>query len=147
MSVDAVALRTELQSDPSALGYAAAVASGNDQSLADALNLPRSGAAFSQFRNAIPAADVVGAVAPADFTALNQLLTTKLQFLFTGGFLDATNSNTRAIFLALFAGATAPTVTALTALASRQGSRAEKLFGAGVAVTTTDVSRALRGAG
>lgn len=146
MAITSTSLASEIQADPAALGYAALVAAGDDASIVAALNLRRAGASFQVFRNDISQADIVGCIASADFKAATALQIAKLQFLFPPGvLLDASSANTRQIILDLFTGASAGTISALTAVASRQGSRAEVLFGVGAVVAISDVSFALRG--
>lgn len=140
------ALRSEIQADPASLGYAAFVSAGDDSAIASALNLPRAGAGYQIYRNDISQADIIKCIVSVDFKAATQLQMNKLQFLFPPGvLLDATAANTRQIILDIFAGASATTTSALSAVATRAGSRAEVLFGAGAIVTSAQVSVALRG--
>lgn len=155
MAVDLTALRTELQNDPASLGYAALLTAGSDQGLADALNLRR---ASIQVRRAdIAPAEIAGAIAVADYTALPgtptaaQLSTERRFLAWLTGIMavptlrllndDGTDGPAIANFKAMFAAGTG-TLTRLSALASRTGSRAEQLFGTGVGVTALDVARA-----
>jgi hypothetical protein len=133
------ALKTEITTDPTGLGYAAAVAAGATAQLAAILNLPRAG--ISVFRSEVSGADLISAVVLADFL----LLTSAQQQFFLACVgaapLDATNANLRASLGALFpVGASR---TALVAAASRQGSRAEQLFGVNVKLNTEDLAAAL----
>jgi hypothetical protein len=137
------ALKTELTTDPAAMGYAPMVAKGDDAGPVTLLNAP-AGSAF--FRSDVTIHDIVGAVAPADFAALAALQIAKLQLLFAGvSTIDLSLATNRTILAGIFTGASAPTLTALVAMAKRAGSRAETLFGAGAVVTPTDVAVALRG--
>lgn len=111
--MDYIALKNEITTDPAGLGYVALSAAGDDQGIADALNLVRTGTAADG----------------------------KSYSLFQGQVLDATRQNVRAIIVGIFSGMTA-TVSALTALASRNASRAEVLFGQGATVTTRDIALA-----
>jgi len=143
MAIDLVALKTELTTDPTALGYAPAIALGDDAKPAQLINRP-AGTAF--FRSDVTIHDIVAAFAPADFAALTALQIAKLQLLFSGvSTIDLTVATNRTILQAIVAGASAPTLAALVAMAKRGGSRAETLFGVGVSVTPTDVALALRG--
>lgn len=135
-------LQAELQADTAALGYASRVAAGNDAGVVALINTPGS---TDVFRNDIGVREVIDAIVPADFAALTALQIAKLQMMFIGtDHIDATSANTRTIFTGIFGNAS-NTVTALTALAKRKGSRAEVLWGTGTAVTLADVSLALRG--
>jgi hypothetical protein len=140
------ALKLELLNDPAGIGYSSAVDSGDDQALANALNLTRAGAAYSIYKNNIPVKDIIANIASADYASLTALQIAKLQLLFAGNnqFVDATDLNTRNIFVGIFSGMST-TVANLGNLAKRQGSRAEVLYGYNTSVTTLDVARALRG--
>lgn len=137
------ALTTEINTDPASLNLATLVAAGNDSGVAAALNAAGAGAAFSIFRKAIAVRDVVANIASADFASLTALQLAKLQLLFAGSAtLDATDTNTRTIIVGVFSGM-ATTVSNLTALAKRQGSRAEVLWGDGTTISANQVSQAL----
>lgn len=138
-------LKTELTTDPASLGYAALIKVGSDGGLADALNLPRSGASFAQFRSNVAPSEILHAVAPADFANANQLAVSKLQLILAPGVVDASLANVRGSLQALFSGASQATRDALLAVCTRQGSRAEKLFGPGTTVTPLEIAIALRG--
>jgi hypothetical protein len=58
--------------------------------------------------------------------------------------ITITNANVRTILASIF-GAGSATRTALLALQTRKGSRAEQLFGSGVTVSDNDIAIALRG--
>lgn len=129
MPVDIAALRTELDTDPQGLGYAPLIARGSDADIAELLNQRRAGAAYVVFDDTVNLKDVIEAVAPADYVALTAVQIARLQLLFTGGSADCSRVNTRQILNDLFGGASQPTRNAIAAVISRQGSRAEKLFG------------------
>ena len=152
MAIDLAALKTELQTDPTSLGYAPFIApstaagdgKGDDASPARLINQPN--AATPQFRSDVTIHDIVAAIAPTDFAALTALQIAKLQLLFSGvSTIDATVATTRNIIQGIFTGASTATMNALVAMAKRPGSRAEVLFGAGAVVTPTQVALALRG--
>lgn len=146
MSIDYVALKSELQNDPVGLGYGAFVSSGNDAGLAAILNLVRAGASYSIFKNNIPIKEVIANIVSTDFTSLTALQIAKLQLLFAGNTqgLDGTDLNTRNIIIGIFSGMPT-TVSNLTTIAKRQSSRAEVLFGIGTTITNFDIAQALRG--
>ncbi len=132
-------LATEINTDPTALGLVALKAAGSDQAIADALNLSRAGITVD--RNDIQAKELQAAVVVAEYVALAQPQRDLWQALLTIAPLNAGDANTKAAVAAVFsAGATR---TALVALATRQGSRAEQLWGTGGRVQALDVSRAL----
>lgn len=143
MAINYATLKTEIQNDPAGIGYAAFVTAENDAGLAGALNLVRAGASYSIFKSSIPIKDVIANIVAADFATLTTLQIEKLQLLFAGNTsgLDATDLNTRSIILGIFSGMTT-TVSNLTTLAKRQGSRAEVLFGMGTVITDHDIGRA-----
>lgn len=136
-------LKTELTTDPSALGYAALITAGAISALAQAINLVRAGGAFSVFRNDIAPIEVINAIASADFAASTALQMAQLQFFFAGGRIDATSANVRANFLAIFSAASTATKNALSALSQRQGSRAEVLWGTSTVIIEEQITNAL----
>lgn len=133
------ALHTELTTDPVSMGYATLLQKANDQAVADLLNSLTSPGAASVFRTDVRAQEFLNCITTADFSALNQLNTSKLQMVLGPGVLDATNANLRAAVQALFTGAT---LTAMQAVCSRTGSRAEVLWGTGIVVTAAQVGAA-----
>lgn len=157
MAIDYVALKTELQTDPTALGYSASVASGDDLATAAILNLVR--VAIQLKRTDVTAAEVWSAINTADMVALPasptaaQLSDERRKLAWLSGVaavsgLRLQNDNgtdTPVITMAksIFTAGSA-TLTRLGALALRSGSRAEQLFGTGVAVSAADIAKALR---
>lgn len=142
MSIDYTQLATEIQTDPLGLGYAAHVAGGNDSAIADLLNLFRVGIFVD--RNFITGNEFLDAVVQADYNALaaNSDARPWVKTLATMGQIDVKSANVRAIVAAIFP-AGSETRANLIALQTRQGSRAEQLFGIGVSVSFLDVARAL----
>lgn len=152
-------LKTELQTDPSALGYAPLLAVSDWINLAAVLNFRRDGvtlcpvngivgSALSAFRNDVGVHDIINCIASSDFGAMTQLQIAKLSLLFTGTTtIDATVANTRTIVINIFSGASAGTLNALSAVSSRAGSRAEVLSGfpTGIVLTQQDVQAAIVG--
>ncbi len=132
-------LAAEINTDPTALGLVALKAAGSDQAIADVLNLSRVGITVD--RNDIRAKELQGAVVTAEYLALAQPQRDLWQALLTIAPLDAGDANTKASVAAVFSAG--PTRTALVALATRQGSRAEQLWGTGTTVSAISVSRAL----
>lgn len=141
--MDFAALATELNTDPKALGFAALIAAKNDQGCADLLNRASGAGAQSVFRNDIAPREIIQAIAAADFTAATQLQISKLSLMLASAPIDATLANVRANLQGIFSGASAATTNALTAVASRTGSRAEVLLGVGTVVGWQDVAKAL----
>ena len=144
----------EVNNDPAALGYASSVTAKNAVAIADILNWIRNGstpcpdnnvvgAAISVFRNDIAPKEIVNAIATTDFTAATQIQISKLEMLFVPEVIDATLANVRGNLQSIFSGASAVTTNALSALAQRNGSRAEQLGGTGTTVTDTQVRLAM----
>lgn len=156
MAINYATLKTEISTDPAALGCVALFNAGNDNGLAEVLNFVRDGvaacpvngivgAAITVFRNDIVPKEVVNAITSTDFSAATQIQISKLNLLFIATPIDATLANVRANFSGIFPAATFPTTNAnLVALASRNGSRAEQLFGTGTRLTAGDIATARR---
>ena len=138
--MDYAALKTEIQTDPLALGYAANVASGNDSAIAEALNLVRG--TISIDRQIVDSHEVIDATAAAEWAALTAGEKQRYQTIVGAGKVNLENANVRAAFSAMFAAGTA-TRAALIAMLTQTGSRAGQLgFGT---VNFLDVAKALRG--
>jgi hypothetical protein len=138
------ALANEINTDPAGLGYAAGLAAKNDQGLADILNLPRAGAGFAANLEPVTSAQLFSRIDATELFALPAIKLQQLQCVLAAGAIDLNDPATQAVVLGIFpvAGVTRANVQAAL---KRQGSRAEALFGRGVSVTSSDVSRALRG--
>lgn len=146
MAINYSALKTELQNDPNAYGYAALIQAGNMQGVADALNLSRVGISIP--RPDVTPQEVLEAVKVTDFI-------TNPNVLYGSWFESVTQINpirilkdngtdTRVMtnLMTVLTNGSQSEVR-LRALASRQGSRAEQLFGAGTVVGWQDVTTAL----
>jgi len=139
MAFSIAALHTELTTDPVSMGYATLLQKANDQGVADLINSLTSAGAASVFRNDMRSQEFLNCITTTDFAALTQLNTSKLTMVLGPGVLDATNANLRAAVQALFSGAT---LTAMQAIVSRTGSRAEALWGTGTVITAQQVGAA-----
>ena len=139
--MDLAILKAELLADPAGLGYAPLLAAGADGTVADLLNAVRD--TISIDRGVIPSYEIVNATAPAEWTALSASEKQRYQTLTGAGQVDSGNINVRAAFQAMFAAGTA-TRTALVALVTRKGSRAEQVFGPGVVVDFMSIAEARR---
>ncbi len=139
--MDYVALKSELQTDPTTLGYAAAIASGSDNILANLLNAVSQSININ--RTTVPNSEIFNAIDATDYAGLAAAKKTDLQLVLTPDVITITNANVRTILASIF-GAGSATRTALLALQTRKGSRAEQLFGSGVFVTADDIAIALR---
>lgn len=137
--IDYTALRTELETDPGGFGYGPHVAAGSTGILAAILNQERP--AIRLDRGVIEGWQIVNAIVPAEWRAITDAQRRAIEFIVSAGSVDVSDGNVKDTFLDAFAGGTA-TRAALVGLATRDGSRAEELFG--VAVSHLDVARALR---
>ena len=138
--VDYGQLAAELTQDPKSYGYGTLAAQGNDQGQADLLNLVRPEITVS--RTDIRRAEVIGALVVADYDALTAARRDLMSAILLLEVVDATDATLRANLGAVF-GAATQTRANLAALAQRQGSRAEQLFGTGVRIAHQDVAKAL----
>lgn len=146
------ALKVELNSDPRSYGYAADIASGYVGGLRDRLNLARAGITIR--RPDCDPAEILEAIDIRDFATSPAGVTNNT---FAASWFESITQFQR-VRLATADGAktqvrknidrmvndTKGSQTRLDAVAVRTGSRAEELFGAGTAVTTDDVTEALR---
>jgi hypothetical protein len=162
VAINYVALKAELQLDPSGLGYPPLIAAGNDQGLADVLNFPRNGSTPSPVNNVVGAAITVRRTDITPAEALEAIDTrdfetaaTAMQGTYFGAIMqlrslrllndDGTNTRIlRNISDVLQVADTRGSRSRLSAIANKTGSRGEQLFGSGTVLTHTDISRALR---
>jgi hypothetical protein len=167
--IQVTALRAELLADPRTYGYAAHINVGgvtgndNDQALANLINLVRTGTnggpAIPIKRDDVASREIMEAIRITDFTALpvspnaTQLSTERRALAWMEALVnadrvrlvneDGSDTPVMANFGDMFAVGTS-TRTRLTALSTRNGSRAEELFGRAVSVSVSEVGRALR---
>ncbi len=137
--IDPVALKAELDTDPSGLGYAAHMTSGNNTALVGLLNEPH--AADQVDRGIVPAHEIVTATDATEWAALSSAEKGRYDTITGAGEIDASATNVRDAFAAMFAGGTT-TRTALLAIGTRDGSRVEALFGVGESASLDDVRKA-----
>jgi hypothetical protein len=142
MTIDYVALKTEIQTDPKSLGYAPFMTAGSDWQIANLLNTQ--GASNEKVnQRALAPGDVFGAIVPSEWAVVsadNKLL---IQIAFSLNAIDLNNANIRALFSQAF-GVGSTTRANIVALVQRSASRAEALFGVGTFITPDDVAKALR---
>ena len=117
--MDLQKLKSELATDPVAMGYSGKT---TDQ-IVTLINDPTK---RTIDRTIVPAYEVINATVPAEWAALTADEKTRYSTLTGAGALDVTNANVRAAFAAMF-GAGTTTRTALVALQTRTGSRADEL--------------------
>lgn len=143
-------LKTEIDTDPNGYGLVALRNAGNQQGIADALNLPR--AAIPMRRDDVAGWELQEAIDLADLqpsaNALNNplaaaylqsvLIATRNRIQTDAGVATRIKTNVDALVRN-----TAGSQARVNALATRPGSRAEQLFGRDTRIDNTDVSRAL----
>ena len=157
-SAQLATLKTELNADPNAYGYAADLAVGNQEGVANKLNLRRDGTnggpAITVRETAISTFALLEAIDNRDFitgtiTQESQLLSGWFESITQGqsiALLDAAGQPNRVLGnLRRMLQNPGPQLSRsrVDALANRNGSRAEQLFGSGVRVTDADVANAL----
>lgn len=146
MAIDYAVLKTELNTDPNGYGYADAIAIGDMRVLADKLNQTR--AAISIPRPDVTPMEILEAIRVTDFIANASVLYASwfesLTQFASVRILKVDGSDTRVMtnLMTLLTNGSQSEVR-LRALASRQGSRAEQLFGPGTVVTPEDCSKAI----
>ena len=145
-------LRTEIQTDPLAYGYAAFLAAHEPENVAAALNKVRDGTdgkpQIQVRRIDVAAIEVLEAVDTRDFVASpNALQASWFESITQNSTIRLANpdgtQNRIKNNLDRILNDTQGSQTRLNALAKRNGSRAEKLFGPGTVVSISDVMTAL----
>lgn len=151
MPLTPAALKAEITTDPLIYGYGPLFEAGSDGAVADLLNKLRDGtdgeAAISVKRPDISPVEILEVIDTRDLKASPTILEgswfesiTQYQSV---RFVNEDGSNTRVRSnLNRLVVDTNGSQTRLNAIANRVGSRAEQLFGVGIAVSADDVSRA-----
>ena len=148
MAIDYAVLKTELETDPNGYGYAAGIASGQDWLLRDLMNQVR--VSVTVPRADVTPLEVLEAIKVTDFISnANVLYGSWLESLTQFPSLrilkeNGTDTRVMTNLMSILANGS-QSETRLRALASRNGSRAEQLFGVGTSVSDIDIARALRG--
>lgn len=142
MAMTTAALRAEIDNDPKSLGYATLRAQSNaPEALAAKLN-EAGASAETLFRSYLPLEDALAGIVASEFNALSAAAKTACDQFLRGTRIKTGDANMRATLGALFAAGTTSR-TNLLALASRDASRAEALWGEGAYVRAADVAAAL----
>jgi len=141
-TTDLPALKTELTTDPTGIGYAPLIAAGNHQGIADAINLAR--ATITVRRGVRSGIDVMNAIALADFEAAT---TGRQQYILAlvtpvEG-VDLSNDIIRANLGSIFAAGNATRTRLLAAADKNPASRAEQLWGINTVISTQQIGAAL----
>lgn len=118
-------LKTDIQAQPS---LASAVTAADWPTIAAFYNAAAS-PSVNVWRSDVKASEVVAAITYSEYVALTAVKQGGLALLIQPGTVDATSSNVRAAFQAIFGASTS--LTALTNLAQRAATALEKLFGSG----------------
>ena len=134
-------LKTELETDPSGLGYLPHLTAGDDNGLADLLNAVRQGGGYQVARAPVQPQVLFQKIDPADFAALTSTDLQRLQLLVTLPSLDLSVSAILEKVTGVFAPG-ARTNQTVVQFASRDGSRAEVLWGPGSVITPNMVNLA-----
>ena len=136
--MDYVALKSEIQADGAGLGFAPLVTAGSTQKIADLLN--EVSASYQIDVETVDSSIVLEAIVLSDWGGLTADQKDNVRMVLSTGTIYVKGTNTRAILSDAFSGTT---LANLVALQTRDGSRAESLFGANVVVRHNDVSIAL----
>lgn len=149
MSVDLVALASEINNDPKAMGFAALKTAGNDQGIANLLNALTGPGAASINVTSMAKDAFVEAVAASFFGLWNLSATLQAKYdralQILNGFSLTVNPNGTNLgnLLAAMVADSVMAPATKTAIQTRTGSRAEVLFGQGVIISSRDVAAAL----
>jgi hypothetical protein len=133
------ALKAEIQNDPASLGYSSYRASGNDAGLAILMNTPQVSATYKVNTAEISAPEFVNVVNRAEFDALSAADKSYLNWIIQAGTLVVSGGEVRNALASLF-GVGTTSRTNFLALASKQISRSEYLFG--TLVSSDDIAHA-----
>lgn len=134
------ALNSEIINDPAAIGYATPRQAGDDVGVANLINAVQG--TITVFRNNVGPTEVLGNTTVSGYSALTAAQQGYYNDIVGLPFIDATNATLRTNLATMFP-AGSPTRTALLAVAQRNGSRAEQLWGTGFVVTPLMVAQAL----
>lgn len=138
-------LSAEVESDPTGLGFPALVAAGNDQGIADLFNAPTD---TSISVASLPRDSFLTAILPAVAALSTKDAATQGKWDRLLNIACAASSVSAASWAMLSATAVSDELITSDYAASvftRKGTRAEVLWGEGAAVSSSDVSFALRG--
>jgi hypothetical protein len=147
MGLDYATLKQELQTDPTTLGYAPLIAVGDCSSCTKLLNKSRSTIAIP--RSDVDPQEIIEAINISDFlttsTPIENEWFSALLRLTSVRIFKANGSDTRMLsnVMKLLVNSSG-SETRLRELATRNGSRAEQLFGEGVSIADNDIALALR---
>jgi hypothetical protein len=124
--MDYAALKFEITNDPNGYGYATPYAAGEDSAVSAILNEVR--AAIDIDRGLVESYEIVNCIVPSEWAALSAAEKDRIAFIVSAGRIDTRATNVRNAFTTAF-GAGTSTRANITAILTRNGSRAEQLFG------------------
>lgn len=139
MAIDYLVLGTEITTDPNGFGYKAFVDQGADDAVAKILNTSNAG--ITTDIGVLPSYKIFEAIVVDDYLALSDVFRQYVDTLLSMGLVDTAGTNTRFTFNKIFGGT--QTETNFLEMVTRNGSRAEELFGVGVVIGHVDVAKAL----
>jgi len=135
------ALRTEIDTDPKALGYATLRTQSNGPEAVAARMNEAGASAETLFKTYVPLEDMLAEIVFSEYSGWSAAQKTNIDQFLRGTRIKTGSANMRTTLGALIpAGASR---TALVALASRSATRAEILFGEGVTVTDQQAAEAM----
>jgi hypothetical protein len=143
MPLTTAQLLSEIQNDPKALGYAAFISSHSDEGIASLINLKTGSGSGSVNIGVLLSYQIFNCFDRTEWAALTTQQKSDINAILAMGQVDTANTNVRAVFTSAFTNAAGPTRTAVNALVSVTGSRAEVLGGYGTVVLSSDVAKAL----
>ncbi|KKK59607.1 hypothetical protein LCGC14_3032720, partial [marine sediment metagenome] len=126
---------------PEGIGYAPHVTAGRMGELAALINAPNSGIQVS--RGVVDTHEIFEATDPTEWGALTAGEKQRYQGILSMGTINVDGANVGSAFAKMF-GAGTTTRTALVALRTRDGSRAEQVFAPNIGVSFTQIAEALR---
>ena len=134
IAVDRAALKTEVTTDPTGLGY------GGDRTVIF-VEINANRAAIQTPREVVQTWEIIEATVPSEWAALSAAEKQRYGMFVSAGEVDLRGSNIRSAFAAMFVGGTT-TRANLIALQTEDSSRAMQLFGE--PVTYSDIDKALK---
>lgn len=143
MPINLAQLRTEIQTDPLALGYAPFVASGNDGGIQDLLNTP---SGRSVQRETVTANQLLGTVTASEYAALTAVQRDLWQAILTAtanSGVPLKDAQIRSQLGAVWGSGTTTRAAIVALQTNSNASRADFLFGE--SVTIPQIALALRG--
>lgn len=140
--IDFQALNIEITTDPLGFGYSVDVANGSDGLIAQKINQIQTGRKITV--DTIDGQKMMQPVDITEYAALSAAAQRAWSAIISSGNgeIEIKNNGTRKQIAAIWGPGTT-TRANLSLLQTRDGSRAEELFGAGILLTSDDVAKAL----